>query len=494
MNAIGKRVVAAWVSFGPRYLPFADVATAEVPLSRLLRLSLFQVSVGMAMVLLVGTLNRVMIVELDVPASLVGIMVALPLVFAPLRALIGYRSDTHRSELGWRRVPFIWQGTLLQFGGFAIMPFALLVLAGAGQAAEAPVWLGRLAAALAFLLVGAGVHMVQTVGLALATDITPVESHPKVVGLMYVMLLVGMIVSSLLFGALLADFTPGRLVQVVQGAAVATVLFNLVALWKQEARKPRRGAPAPPPDPSFQESWAQFCAGDRTVRRLVAIGLGTMAFSMADILLEPFGGEVLAMSVGATTKLTALLALGGLLGFGYASNVLGRGFDPFRMARAGALVGLPAFALVMVAAPLGLPALFIIGNFLIGFGGALFGHGTLTATMNLAPKHQTGLALGAWGAVQATAAGLGVALSGVIRDLVTVTVGSSAGIAHAPHAGSGYMVVYALEIALLLVTIIAVAPLIRRGADAYQEPELYPSPRPRAAEQDRVESPGSAGI
>ncbi len=485
-------MVAAWVSFGPRYLPFADVATADVPLSRLLRLSLFQVSVGMAMVLLVGTLNRVMIVELDVPTSLVGIMVALPLVFAPLRALIGYRSDTHRSELGWRRVPFIWQGTLLQFGGFAIMPFALLVLAGAGEAADAPIWLGRLAAGLAFLLVGAGVHMVQTVGLALATDITPVESHPNVVGLMYVMLLLGMIASSLLFGALLADFTPGRLVQVVQGAAVATVFFNLVALWKQEVRKPRRGAPAAPPDPSFQDSWAQFCAGDRAVRRLVAIGLGTMAFSMADILLEPFGGEVLAMSVGATTKLTALLALGGLLGFGYASNVLSRGFDPFKMARLGALIGLPAFALVMVASPMGLPALFIIGNFLIGFGGALFGHGTLTATMSLAPKQQAGLALGAWGAVQATAAGLGVALSGVIRDLVVAGIGSGAA-PQVPHATSaGYMVVYALEIGLLLVTIIAIAPLIRRGADAYQEPELYPSPRP--AEPQRGESASSASI
>jgi MFS transporter, BCD family, chlorophyll transporter len=94
-------------------------------LGRLLRLSLFQVSVGMAMVLLTGTLNRVMIVELSVPAWLVGLMVSLPLVFAPFRALIGYKSDTHKSVLGWRRVPYIWFGTMLQFGGFAIMPFAV---------------------------------------------------------------------------------------------------------------------------------------------------------------------------------------------------------------------------------------------------------------------------------------------------------------------------------------------------------------------------------
>ena len=97
---------------------------------RLLRLSLFQVSVGASIVLLNGTLNRVMIVELGVATLLVSLMVSLPLVFAPLRVLIGFKSDNHRSVLGWRRVPYIWMGTLLQFGGFAIMPFALLVLSG----------------------------------------------------------------------------------------------------------------------------------------------------------------------------------------------------------------------------------------------------------------------------------------------------------------------------------------------------------------------------
>ena len=119
MAGLARRLTAKWLALGPRFLPFADVATPDLSVARLLRLSLFQVSVGMSLVLLVGTLNRVMIVELGVPASLVGIMVALPLLFAPFRALIGHRSDTHRCELGWRRVPFIYRGTLLQFGGFA---------------------------------------------------------------------------------------------------------------------------------------------------------------------------------------------------------------------------------------------------------------------------------------------------------------------------------------------------------------------------------------
>jgi len=453
-------MVRSWATASTRFLPFADAATPDLPLSRLLRLSLFQVSCGMALVLLIGTLNRVMIVELGVPASLVGIMISLPLIFAPFRALIGFRSDTHRSALGWRRVPFMYRGAMVQFGGFAIMPFAILVLAHVGHAATAPTWLGEAGAAIAFLLVGAGLHTVQTVGLALATDLAPAESQPKVVGLMYVMLLVGMVVSALWFGAVLADFLPGKLIQAIQGAAVLTIILNGVALWKQEPRRHLAAAIAQPP--SFRQAWERFAAGGQVTRRLLAIGIGTAAFSMEDVLLEPYGGQILHLSVSGTTSLTAALAIGGLAGFGLASRILSRGYDPFRMASTGALVGLPAFASVILAAPLASPALFALGTALIGFGAGLFGHGTLTATMNLAPKSQAGLALGAWGAVQASAAGIAIALGGIIRDLVATT---------AHTAAFAYDSVYALEIVLLIAALVTMLPLLRPAGSARAVPQ-----------------------
>jgi BCD family chlorophyll transporter-like MFS transporter len=461
--SVSGRVVSFWVRLGPRFLPFADVATPDLPLSRLLRLSLFQVSVGMALVLLIGTLNRVMIVELHVPASLVAIMLSLPLVFAPFRALIGFRSDVHRSMLGWRRVPFIWMGTLIQFGGLAIMPFAILVLSGYGESRElAPIWLGHAAAALAFLLVGAGLHTTQTVGLALATDLVPDQaSQPKVVGLMYVMLLLGMGVSAVIFGLLLQDFNAGKLIQVIQGSAVATMALNLLALWKQETRNPAYKPSDDEQAQGFREAWDLYINQSQALRRLLVIGLGTMAFSMQDVLLEPYGGQILGLTVGSTTLLTATLAFGGLIGFGWASKVLSRGADPARMSGFGALAGLPGFALVIIAAPLASPPLFAIGALLIGFGGGLFGHGTLTATMNLAPPEQAGLALGAWGAVQATAAGTAMGLGGVLRDVAAAAAGAS------PLGPAiGYMSVYVLEIMLLLATLVALVPLLRRrGAE-----------------------------
>ena len=458
MNRISQRVMRSWVSLGTSFLPFADAATPDLPLSRLLRLSLFQVSVGMSLVLLVGTLNRVMIVELNVPASLVAIMISLPLLFAPFRALIGFRSDTHKSALGWKRVPFIYRGTMFQFGGLALMPFALLVLSGGGNAHQVPTWVGQLAAAGSFLLVGIGLHTTQTVGLALATDLAATESQPKVVGLMYVMLLLGTIASALIFGALLAEFSPGRLIQVIQGTAVATIVLNAVALWKQETRGRSTVAPAAQPEPTFRESWDSFNRGGQATRRLMAVGLGTMAFGMQDVLLEPYGGQILHLTVSETTKLTATMAVGGLLGFGLASKVLSRGADPFRMASYGAMVGIPAFIAVILSAPMASPTLFATGTLLIGFGAGLFGHGTLTATMNLAPAHQTGLALGAWGAVQASAAGLAIALGGIVRDVVAGSAPSTIA-----GAATGYHFVYGIELILLVATLVAIVPLVRRA-------------------------------
>ena len=210
---MSRKLAPDWRTLGPRFLPFADAATDDLPLARLLRLSLFQISVGMALALLVGTLNRVMIVELGVGAWLVALMVSLPVLVAPFRALVGFRSDTHRSALGWRRVPYIWLGSFLQFGGLAIMPFALLLLTGRGEPGS--IWLGHAGAALAFLLVGAGVQTTQTAGLALATDLASEQTRPRVVALMYVMLLVGMVGAGIVYSIALADFSETRLVQVI---------------------------------------------------------------------------------------------------------------------------------------------------------------------------------------------------------------------------------------------------------------------------------------
>ena len=454
---------------GTRFLPFSDAASDGLPMSALLRLSLFQVSVGMATVMLLGTLNRVMIVELSLPAMIVATMIALPVLIAPFRALLGFKSDTYRSAIGWKRIPYLWFGSLWQMGGLSVMPFALLVLGG-NPVHDIP-FAGEVLAAIAFLMTGLGLHMTQTAGLALASDRATEETRPRVVALLYVMFLVGMGISALLIGWLLRDFTPIRLVRVVQGAAVAGLLLNLIALWKQERVIPMTKAQRAAPRPLFSEAWSDFMSGGKAGRLLVTVFIGTMAFNMQDVLLEPYGGEVLGLSVSSTTLLTALWAAGALVGFAYAAKRLASKTSSYRLAAVGLLAGLAAFSAVIFSAPFNSAVMFFVGASLIGFGGGLFAVATLTAAMALPVEGKAGrgLALGAWGAAQATAAGLSIAIGGTIRDAVnTQALAGTFGEALAVPS-TGYSVVYHTEIALIFITLIALGPLVRRTRDETSE-------------------------
>jgi len=452
-------VMRFWLGAGRRLMPFADVATPELPWRKLARLALFQLTVGFAAALIIGTLNRVMIVELHLAAWIVSVMISLPLLLAPARTVIGFKSDQHRSAFGWKRLPYLWFGTLMQFGGLAIMPFALIVLSGDSRA---PHFVGPVAAALAFLLVGAGMHTTQTAGLALATDMAPDEARPRVVGMLCVMLLLGICAGALGYGALLRNFSELRLVQVVQGSALLTMIVNGIAMWQQEPRRAPTLVRAAE-TPKLADAWRLFRAEQKSMRRLVTIGLGTMALSMQDILLEPYGGQILHLTVGQTTSLTAALAGGGLIGLSIAGWRLAHNADPFRVAAIGLLVGLTAFVAVVSAAPLAYAPIFAIGVFMVGMANGLFLVGTLSDAMSRATGGMNGLALGAWGSVQAVAAGSAIAIGGILRDAVTQISG---------NLTSGYDAVYLTEIVLLFITLIALGPLTsaRPSADTKLQP------------------------
>ena len=456
-------------------LPFADAVSEGLPLSQLLRLSLFQMSVGMASVLLLGTLNRVMIVELSLAAMIVAFMIALPVLIAPFRALLGFRSDTHRSAIGWKRIPYLWFGSLWQFGGLAVMPFALLVLGG-DVVHDVP-FAGEVLAALAFLMTGLGLHMTQTAGLALASDRATEETRPRVVALLYVMFLLGMGASALIIGFLLQEFTSLKLIRVVQGAAVAGLALNILALWKQENVRPMSREEREAPRPKFADAWADLMAGGTAGRLLAVVFLGTVAFNMQDVLLEPYGGEILGLSVAATTTLTAMWATGALLGFALAGRMLARRANPYRMAGSGILAGIMAFSVVIFAAPMNSPTIFFAGAMMIGFGSGLFAVSTLMAAMAMPARGLAGrgLALGAWGAAQATAAGSSIAFGGALRDWVN-HMAQSGQLGEALNSpATGYSVVYHTEIAILFITLVALGPLVRTVTASSDQPDHGPT-------------------
>lgn len=455
LHAANRKMIALWQKAGTRFMPFADAASEDVPLSRLLRLALFQVSAGCVLVLLTGTLNRVLIVELGVSVALVSAVVAIPVLAAPLRLLIGYRSDTYKSVLGWRRVPYVWFGSLLQFGGLAIMPFVLLLL---HTQTVGPGWAGPAGAALAFLLTGFGLHTAQTAGLALATDIVPTAKRPRVVALLYVMLLVGMIVASVFYSIFLVDFSHKQLIQVIQGTALLTLVLNVIAIWKQEARDPSRTA-SDRKLAGFFEALADYRKHPGTMRLLLAVALGSAAFSMQDILLEPYGGEILGMSVAQTTLLTGLWAAGTMSGFAWAAYSLNHGAHMYRVAARGLLVGIAAFSAIILASPLGVDGLFYAGAAGVGLGGGLFAVCTMLAAMGISKKADSGILVGAWSAVQATAIGVSLLLGGVIKNVVNALAFEGVLGPAMNTAGTGYLFVYHLEIGLLFLCLAVLGPL-----------------------------------
>jgi BCD family chlorophyll transporter-like MFS transporter len=205
---------------------------------------------------------------------------------------------------------------------------------------------------------------------------------------------------------------------------------------------------------------------------LIVVGLGTLGFTMQDILLEPYGAQILGLSVSATTLLSALWAGGTLAGFALAARWLSRGMGPYRLAAIGSIVGVFAFACVIFAAPLESATVFRVGAAFIGLGGGLFVLGTLTAAMDSADSEHGGLALGAWGAVQATATGVAVALGGAIRDGVSALTGQGVfgEVLQSQGISVGYGFVYVIEIGLLIVTLVVIGPLVRSKRDIGSQP------------------------
>lgn len=289
---------------------------------------------------------------------------------------------------------------MFQFSGLACLPFALLPLSGD---TTGPYWMGVAGAMFACAMTGIGMHATQTAGLALATDMAPEADRPRVVALPFVMLLIGMGVASAIFGLLLDEFGKVKPIQAVQGSAVATIALNLIALnlialWRQKSLIPRTREEREAPRPAFRTAWASYASRGRITRLPVATGLGGAAFAMQDILLEPYGGEVLKMSVGATTSLTALWSIGALIGFAVAANRLGAAANPYRLASVAVPIGIAAFSAVIFSQPLGSAALFRAGALSIGLGSGLFGVCMLNAAMSFARGADSGIALGAWGA------------------------------------------------------------------------------------------------
>jgi BCD family chlorophyll transporter-like MFS transporter len=378
------------------------------------RLGLVQMSLGAVVVMTTSTLNRVMVVEMALPAMLPGALVGLHYAMGMLRPRWGHGSDRGR------RTPWIIGGIAALAAGGALAALATALMADnvAG---------GVALAVLAFTLIGGGVGAAGTSLLALlATRVTP-GRRPAAATMVWLMMIFGLAATAAGAGALLDPYSPGRLIAVACGVAGIALLTTCLAVRGVEGDA---AAPAEAAQPPFRVVLAEIWAEPAARRFSVFVFVSMLAFSAQDLILEPFAGHVFGMTVGESTTLAAKQQAGifagmvtvALLGSGVGGRVLGslRMWTALGCLGSAAALGGLAFGATAPGWPLALNVL------ALGFANGMFAVGAIGSMMALAGAGgagREGARMGLWGAAQATAFGLGGFLGAASVDATRAVIG-----------------------------------------------------------------------
>lgn len=404
----------------------------------IIRLGLVQTALGSIVVLTTSTINRVMVVELALPAMLPGALVALHYAVQILRPRLG-----HGSDVGGRRTPWIIGGMIVLAVGGVGAAFATAVIPWSLP-------LGVVLAVLAFLLVGVGVGASGTSLLVLLAKRTAPARRPAAATIVWMMMIVGFILTASIAGSLLDPFTLPRLVAVSGGVAVVAVLLSIAALWGVEgdgrplpdaADAPEASAAEPL---SFRAAMQEVWSETEARRFTIFVFVSMLAYSAQDLILEPFAGTVFGMTPGESTRLAGTQNGGVLLGM-IAVALLGNRFGTLRgwtcggcIASAGALA-LLALGGFVEGWPLQLSV------FALGAANGTFAVAAIGSMMTLVGRgHQSreGVRMGLWGAAQAMAFGLGGFIGTAAIDLTRYLLADPA---------YAYAVVFLLEAIAFLV-------------------------------------------
>lgn len=431
---------------------------------RNLKYGLFHLGSGMADILTTGLWNRVMISDLGYSATPIGLLLGLRYFLAPLGLWAGRMSDA-RLLGGYRRLTWIWLGRMLM----ALSLFALGLATASLARGTANATLMWLVITLSLLLFSFGISVSGSTFLALIHDRASAAQRGRAVGLVWTFLLLGFTIGGVLFSVMLpagdgaGGLDPDRLAQLYVAAALLLGGLWFLALLGEERRHRgtvRSSSPAAGGSlrADLQLAWRQ----PQTRWFLFYLILSMLFAFLQDLVLEPFGAEVFAMSVEETTRFAAWWGGMSIVGSLLALVILRRLrlFDNTRMSGAGILLLALTFALLGVASVAGLRHLVTPCLLLMGLGLGLWNIGTLGLMMDLSPEGRAGTFLGFWTLVVTLARGVGVAGGGVLRDLALLTGAGE------PLA---YAVVFLIEVggfALALYALSRVGARDRRHAPA----------------------------
>lgn len=408
--------------------------SAATRIAHHVRLGAFPVAYGLSGVLIGGTLNRVMIAELQLPATLVALLFAIPLLISPLRLWVGHRSDAF-PLFGRRREPYLLIGALLIGGGVAAIAAVVVHLAPSPGTFVA-------AAVAAFLLYGVGRNLAHNTYQALLAEKFTGRVRARAVTLYEVVTLLGSVAGAGLLGRALEDYDPARLLAVANAVGAAVVVLALVAVPGQEARESGAARAELARQKPFAEVVRDYVWADPQVRRLFVVVICTFVGTLAqDVLLEPYGALVLGMSVGETTRLTMFWGLGVLVAMLLSGLVLLCQLGALRLMRIGLGVSVVVFAAVATVGLAGAPGMFRWLVLAMGFGTGLAGAGMLASVVEFTTPVRAGLLMGVWGVANMLGHAGGSLLGGIVVDTMRWATGS---------ALAAYTALFAFEIAMLV--------------------------------------------
>jgi BCD family chlorophyll transporter-like MFS transporter len=415
-----------------------------------LQLGLIHIAVAMTLVPMNSTLNRVMIKELALAATLVAAFASLPYLFSPMQVWIGGCSDRH-PLFGRRRTPYIVMGLFLCAAGVVVSPHVAFWMA-ADRAT------GIVAGLLAFGAWGMGFNLASVSYFSLASELSGEKGRGRTVAVMFFMMIAGIILTSITLSQMVEPYSPEALARSFGVIGVLALILGLLGLIGLEKRA--AGPAAGAENYTLRQMAEALLANPQARTFFWYLFLLLIALLGQDILLEPFAAQAFSLPVAVTTRITSIWGVCVLVTLVIAGALEGR-FPKRRIAQVGNYGALASFALITASGLIPSLPVFYAGVLLLGLGTGLSTVANLSLMLDMTTTRNVGLYIGAWGMANAFSRLAGGLLGGAVRDLATRLLGNLV---------LGYVAVFALETLLLLAAVllflrIDVAAFRRRAED-----------------------------
>lgn len=403
-------------------LPKVDTLT-------MFRLGFFQMALGIMSVLTLGVLNRIMIDELKVPAFITALAIAMHQFVAPVRIWFGQVSDS-KPFLGYHRTGYIWLGAAL-FTSSAFL--AVQVVWQVGNSLEAGAWTSQTTMwvallGLVFAMYGVALSASSTPFTALLVDISDEDNRTKIVGIVWSMLMVGIIIGAITSSGLLRQIQLNAPIEVIQTqvnrlftiiplVAFLLCLIGTVGVEKKYSRMSTRSTPTAREDKiTLGHALTILTASRQTGIFFTFLLVMTISLFMQDAVMEPYGGEVFKMTIAETTKLNAFFGTGTLLGLGLTGILIAPRIGKKTTTKLGCIGVAICFILLIFAGVTANPKVLQLCLVLFGFASGVTTTGALSLMLDLTAAEAAGTFVGAWGLAQAMSRAFATVSGGAVLN------------------------------------------------------------------------------